>query len=164
MPNLRHIDPVADAESVLTAFATGDEDLVRQAPPIRDLEQARTYLEMIEAIGWVIEHNGTFAGIVLASNRDATHRSAWMSYWITPGHRGRGLAAWGLLAASEMLFTQGLYRLELGARVNNPASITSAERAGYVHEGVSREELEYDGVRYDTVRMALLASDPRPSL
>lgn len=163
MPNLRNIDPVADAESVLTAFAAGDDDLLRQAPPIGDLEQSRTYLEMIAAHGWVIEHDGAFAGIVIASNRDTTHRSAWMSYWITPECRGNGLAGWGLRAASELLFEQGFYRLELGARVNNPASIKTAEHAGFVHEGVSRAELEYDGVRYDTVRMALLASDPRPT-
>ena len=160
MPQLRILSPEADAEAVLAAFEGADDDLLRQAPPILTMADARSYLEHVAPAGWAIEHDGAFAGVVLATNRDTRHRSAWMSYWVAPRHRGLGLAAQSLAAASALLFADGLFRLELGARTNNPASVKTAERAGYLHEGISRAELEYDGVRYDVARMARLATDP----
>ena len=85
-----------------------------------------------------------------------------MSYWLAPEARGRGVAARALATASALLFAEGFHRLELGARTDNPASIRTAESAGYLHEGTNRGELEYDGVRFDTVRMARLATDRTP--
>lgn len=164
MPQLRILSPEADAAPVFAAFEAADDDLLRQAPPIRSVAAARFYVEHVAPNGWAIEHDGEFAGIVLATNRSSDHRSAWMSYWVSPRHRGLGLAAWALAAASDLLFADDFFRLELGARVNNPASVKTAERAGYVHEGISRAELEYDGVRHDVVRMARLATDPKPRL
>ena len=70
---------------------------------------------------------------------------------------------------ARRLFADGLHRLELGARANNPASIAVAERAGYVREGVERERLRYvdehgRAERFDVVRLARLASDAAPRL
>lgn len=164
MPTLRTIDPDRDAGAVLAAFESADDDLLRQAPAIDSTETARKYLEAMAGLGWAIDESGTLIGNVGAASRSAQHRSAWMSYWLEPGARGRGIATRALAAASQVLFADGFHRLELGARTNNPASIKTAERAGYVHEGVNREELEYDRVRFDTVRMARLSTDPAPNI
>lgn len=159
---LRTIDPGADAPAVFAVFRGVDDDLRRQAPAFETLEDAREYLVSLADVAWAISASGALVGIVCASSRSAQHRSAWMSYWLAPEVRGTGLAARALGTVSEALFLDGFFRLELGARMNNPASIKTAERAGYIQEGVNREELEYDGIRYDTVRMARLASDPIP--
>ena len=164
MLTLRHIDPDRDAAAVLAAFESADDDLLRQAAGIDSFETAREYLETSAGVAWAIDASGTLIGVVAAAHRSAQHRSAWMSYWLEPDARGRGIAARALAGASDVLFSDGFHRLELGARTNNPASIKTAERAGYVHEGINREELEYEGVRYDTVRMARLATDPAPNI
>lgn len=164
MTKLRTIRPVEDAAAVFEVFRDGDEDLRRQAPQIETLRDARDYLETLAADAWAITASGILIGIISASGRSTKHRSAWMSYWLAPSARGAGIATRALATVSEELFEQGFHRLELGARTNNPASVKTAERAGYVHEGVSREELEYERVRFDTVRMALLVSDPRPTI
>lgn len=57
----------------------------------------------------------------------------------------------------------GLFRLELGHRMNNPASCRVATRAGFPAEGVQRQKLVYDGVRHDVELHARLATDPVPS-
>ena len=73
-------------------------------------------------------------------------------------------AAGATVALSDWLFAQGLHRLELAHRLNNPASQRVAERSGFIREGIMREELEYDGVRYDTALMSRLPSDPAPAV
>lgn len=52
-----------------------------------------------------------------------------------------------------------LRRLELGYRVNNPASAAVAAHAGFVVEGVEREKFVIDGVAIDAVVAGRLASD-----
>jgi RimJ/RimL family protein N-acetyltransferase len=56
----------------------------------------------------------------------------------------------------------GLERLELGHRVNNPASGAVARAAGFVHEGTEREKFLVDGERIDVLTYGRLRSDPWP--
>lgn len=58
----------------------------------------------------------------------------------------------------------GLHRLELGHRVNNPASGAVARAAGFVQEGLERSKLLIDGERLDVVAYSRLPSDPAPSV
>lgn len=68
----------------------------------------------------------------------------------------RSLARWAFDDA-------GLFRLELGHRVNNPASCGVARgAAGFAVEGLERQKLEYDGVRFDVELHARLATDAHP--
>ena len=168
MPRLRPWSPERDAAAVLAAFEAS-ADLHRQAPPIRTLADARDHLAAIADESLAIDVDGTAVGCVMAGSRDAQHGTAWLSYWLAPAARGRGLAARALDTLSRQLFADGLHRLELGARANNPASIAVAERAGYLREGVERERLHYPsehgaGARFDVVRLARLATDPAPDL
>lgn len=168
MSRLRPWDPERDAAAVLAAFL-GSPDLHRQAPPIETAADAQRYLESIAADALAIELEGEAVGCVMAAEREPRHGTAWMSYWLAPAARGRGLASRALDALSWRVFAEGLHRLELGARANNPASIAVAERAGYVREGVERERLRYvdehgTAERFDVVRLARLATDPAPEL
>lgn len=76
--------------------------------------------------------------------------------------RGHGYATRGLIAMSDWAFDDGLFRLELGHRVNNPASCPVASAAGFRAEGIEREKLRYDDLRFDVETHARLATDPRP--
>ena len=57
----------------------------------------------------------------------------------------------------------GLERLELGHRVNNPASGAVARAAGFVHEGTERAKFLIDGERIDVLTYGRLRSDPFPA-
>ncbi|MGM1028299.1 MAG: GNAT family N-acetyltransferase [Actinomycetota bacterium] len=165
---MRPWSPERDAAAVLAAF-DASADLHRQAPPIRTLDDARAHLADIAGEALAIDVDGTAVGCVMAASRDAQHGTAWLSYWLAPAVRGQGLAARTLASLSTRLFADGLHRLELGARANNPASIAVAERAGFVREGVERERLRYvdehgTARRFDVVRLARLATDPAPDL
>ncbi|WP_261647323.1 GNAT family N-acetyltransferase [Curtobacterium sp. C2H10] len=101
-------------------------------------------------------------GCVGVTAIEHTHGTAWVSYWLTPEARGRGLATRALAAAAEDAFALGLHRLELGHRTNNPASCAVATRAGFRAEGVEREKLRYGDDRFDVETHARLATDPTP--
>ena len=114
------------------------------------------------AKNWAVVEDDIAVGNIGASAIEFRHESAWMSYWIALEARGKGYATTGLLAASDWAFCNGLYRLELGHRVNNPASCRVATAAGYQREGLEREKLRYGDNRYDVETHARLASDPTP--
>ncbi|WP_375432404.1 GNAT family N-acetyltransferase [uncultured Friedmanniella sp.] len=76
----------------------------------------------------------------------------------------RGLATQGLTTLAHWTFHDiGLFRLELGHRVNNPSSCAVATRAGFAAEGVQRSKLRYGEERFDVEIHARLATDPAPA-
>lgn len=64
--------------------------------------------------------------------------------------------------ADWALTTRGLERVELGHRVDNPASGAVARSAGFVKEGTERGKFLIDGQRIDVDTYGRLASDPAP--
>jgi len=104
-------------------------------------------------------------GNVGLSSIDRVHGTAWTYYWVAASHRGQGLAARALATVSRWAFEElQLFRLELGHRVNNPASCRVATRAGFIAEGVERSKLRYGNDRFDVETHARLATDLVPSL
>lgn len=133
--------------------------------------------------------HGTPVGNIGVTAIDRRHDTGWMSYFSAADVRGRGLvtrsaiavANWALSPADEAPSADsaggfppgsagrenlagglGLYRLELGHRVNNPASGRIAVAAGFVLEGREREKLRYGAERFDTLIYGRLAGDPVP--
>lgn len=163
-PILRPWRP-SDAPALLR-HRRGAPDLENNMPEIADLAAARAAIE-----GWqqewffAIVHNGVAVGNVAVSAINRVHGLGWFHYWMAPATRGRHwttraactLADWALFDSAEPL-----YRLELGHRVNNPASGHVARSAGFVQEGREREKLQYHGIRHDTLSYARLRTDPRP--
>jgi len=118
-----------------------------------------------DGTGWalaIVEADGDLFGNVMASCIEQRHSTAWISYWLTASARGRGLASSALRTLVDVAHDElDVYRLELGYRVNNPASAAVARAAGFLVEGREREKLLYDGVRFDTEVCARLSGDPR---
>ncbi|MFD6438181.1 GNAT family N-acetyltransferase [Streptomyces venezuelae] len=154
-----------DAAAVLAAFEA--PEMSRQADePVDSLVAAAGWIERrardshadrAHAFA-VTDENDTALGNVAVGAVNRAHSTGWVSYWTTPATRGRGVAAYGCAALARWCFDElGLYRLELGHRTNNPASCGVALAAGFAVEGLQRQKLAYDGVRYDVELHARLA-------
>lgn len=106
---------------------------------------------------------------VVALAIDAENRNAWFFYWLHAAHRGRGLTSRAAATVAERALAPqseggwGLERLELGHRVNNPASGAVARAAGFVQEGCERAKFLIDGERIDVLTYGRLPSDPSPT-
>ncbi|GAA3709970.1 hypothetical protein GCM10022377_24510 [Zhihengliuella alba] len=146
---------------------TGDADL-------GEVGAARAFIEqhLLQPAGpgpassrnWAVDVDGTAVGNIGLSAIEHRHGTAWTYYWLSAPVRGRGVAARGLAAVAAWAFEQGLFRLELGHRTNNPPSCGVATRAGFLAEGIERQKLRYGQDRYDVELHARLATDPAPDL
>jgi putative acetyltransferase len=61
-----------------------------------------------------------------------------------------------MAAAIDKAWRQGLTRIELTVRADNPNARTLYERLGFQHEGVQRQAFRVDGQFIDSHAMALL--------
>lgn len=113
---------------------------------------------------WAVVEDGVAVGNVGASAIEFRHQTAWVYYWLAPAVRGKGYATGALVAVSGWAFESGLYRLELGHRVNNPASCRVATAAGFQAGGIERDKLRYGTERYDVATHAWLAIGPAPAI
>ncbi|ACQ78351.1 GCN5-related protein N-acetyltransferase [Beutenbergia cavernae DSM 12333] len=112
-----------------------------------------------------IVSDGVVVGNVGLTHIDRRHDTAWVSYWLSAAARGRGLAAPAAATVARWAFRDlDLYRLELGHRLNNPASCRVATAAGFVPEGVERAKLRYGDERFDVETHARLRTDVPPAL
>lgn len=166
-----------DVQAVLRAFAA--PDMAGQAhASIATTVQARDWIAPLvpdplepepRTVAFALELDGSAVGNVMVSAIDRRHLTGWLSYWVAPGARGRGLAGAAAAALAGHCFTVlGLERVELGHRLNNPASGRVAAAAGFTREGIERQKLRYqddDGTwqRFDTALWARLATDPLPA-
>ncbi|MBB5430664.1 GNAT family N-acetyltransferase [Nocardiopsis composta] len=106
---------------------------------------------------FAIEERGGAAGSIGLWRDRADDGRASLGYWVAPPHRGRGLAARALsLLAGWGLEELGLARLEVHVEPGNTASLRTAERAGFVYEGVLRGYLEIAGERRDLAVLSRL--------
>jgi len=155
-----------DAEGILDAFSS-HPDMARQGD-VASLEDARRYIENLSrpsARAAVAVDSGSGHVLALAGAAiDAPNLNAWVLYWAHRDARGRGITtALVRQFCNDLLTADGLYRLELGYRSNNPASGAVAAAAGFVKEGVEREKFLIDGTRIDVVTCSRLATDPWPA-
>lgn len=161
----------ADADTLVDIYARADSDLLNNIPDDLSLAGAQTWLDWAggaeddgSAVALaIVDGDESPVGNVMATSIDQRNSTAWISYWLDPSARGQGLAAAALRSFVDYLHDEhNVYRLELGYRLNNPASAAVAASAGFIVEGRQRERLLYDGVRFDTEECARLAGDPRP--
>ncbi|MGW1411721.1 GNAT family N-acetyltransferase [Streptomyces sp. NPDC002403] len=160
-----------DAWAVMAAFA---DPLMRgqASEPVNSVQAAERWIAARDD-QWTADSAYSFAvvdgddlvlGQVCVSQVDRRHSTGWVSYWTTATARGRGIASCACRAVARWAFDDAeLFRLELGHRVNNPASCRVARIAGFAVEGQQRQKLEYNGVRFDVELHARLASDTEPA-
>lgn len=159
-----------DAPAVLAAFASHPD--MRRQGDVDTLEDAE------RQVRWMLADNLRATAIVDADDVligqvsimiDTLNRSGWVSYWMHAAHRGQGLMSRAAVAACDRALTPttadgwGLERLELGHRVNNPASGAVAAAAGFVREGRERGKFLMDGERIDVLTYGRLPADPAPT-
>lgn len=157
---------------VLQAAVAESPDLVTQLP-VRDLTDASACADFISTrlaatgpstYNFAIAHGGVAVGNVGISSIDRSHDTAWAYYWVTASSRGQGLATRALLTmAAWAIDDLGLFRLELGHRLNNPGSCRVAIAAGFLPEGIERAKLRYGSDRFDVETHARLRTDPVPT-
>lgn len=165
-PALRRLR-LSDAAQVQEAFAS-NPDMARQGK-VENREDAERYVSALidpdsphEA--WALTSDDVLVGLVCVSV-DEEHRNGWFWYWMTFGARGRGWTSRAAATVADWALTErSLERLELGHRVNNPASGAVAARAGFVREGCERSKFLVDGERIDVLTYGRLRSDPSPAI
>jgi len=122
-------------------------------------------------LDWLVGAMAFFAMVDLATGRVAGSvqlRKAGpphvggVGYVVHPAFRGRGYATRALRLLAPWAFdVAGFARLELGAKVDNVASVRVAENAGWEPDGIRRGRLRNgDGTFSDEQRYALLAPEP----
>ncbi|MFF9016408.1 GNAT family N-acetyltransferase [Streptomyces sp. NPDC014870] len=90
------------------------------------------------------------AGMIGLWLRDLPEGRATLGYWIVPSCRGEGAATAALTAVSAWALGElGIPRLQLLVEPWNDASAKTAERAGFVREGLLRSWQEVGGERRD---------------
>ena len=114
---------------------------------------------------FAVSVGGQALGNVGISHIEHRLDTGWMHYWLAPEARGRGLATRAVASVAGWAFReQDLFRLELGHRVNNPASCSVAIRAGFPAEGVERQKVKEGRHRLDVETHARLRTDPPPAV
>ncbi|MEV0645901.1 GNAT family N-acetyltransferase [Phytomonospora sp. NPDC050363] len=142
------------------------DPLMRTQAQFDDVEGARAWIEWVKGLdnGYAFAIAGPDDrpwGSIGVTNIDK-HDNAWVWYATHAEVRGKAVATDALRGASAWAHGLGVHRLELGHRLDNPASCKVATRAGYAAEGRQRGKLVHDGVRFDTEMHARLAGDPLP--
>lgn len=172
-PDAMHHDPpwlrplrATDVTDVLAAFRS-NPDMSRQGR-VTTREEATRYVDSLLAdddqLPWAIELDQDLVGLVCVTV-DRTNRNGWFWYWLTDAVRGRGFMKRAAATIANWALTDaGLHRLELGHRVNNPASGAVARAAGFLREGTEREKFLIGDERMDVDTYSRLASDPRSCL
>lgn len=163
-----HLRPLAsnDVEQVLAAF-TSDPDMARQGD-VTTLEEAHKYVAALTSSDgphrpWALDYDGQLVGLVAVSV-DQANRNGWFWYWMAAPSRGRGWTKRAAATVADWALRDGdLFRLELGHRVNNPASGAIARAAGFIKEGTERQKFLIAGQRIDVDIYARLATDPWPT-
>lgn len=164
LPRLRPLH-AQDAPAVLDAF-TSAPDMARQGE-VTTLAQAQAYVAHLTTPDagrhvfavTIDEHLVGAVGVLV----DTANRTGWFWYWMHAAHRGHGwTSAAATTVADWALAEGGCERLELGHRVNNPASGAVARAAGFVAEGREREKFLIDGERFDVLTYGRLHGDPTP--
>lgn len=156
-----------DASTVQAAFAS-NPDMQRQGD-VQSLDDAQEYVSRLIAPdstheAWGIAVDAGLVGLVSVTVDDS-NRNGWFWYWMTDAARGRGwMSRAAATVANWALHERGLERLELGHRVNNPASGAVARSAGFVKEGTERGKFLIDGQRIDVDTYGRLRSDPAPTV
>lgn len=157
----------SDAGDVLRAFAPGT-GMERQGSVGSPREAERYVAALLEPGSnrhpWAVVLQDRLVGLVCV-NADAANRSGWFWYWMASETRGRGWTSRAAGAVANWALTAlELERLELGHRVDNPASGGVARAAGFIREGTERAKFPIDGRRIDVATYGRLATDPWPGL
>ncbi|MFG2823449.1 GNAT family N-acetyltransferase [Kitasatospora sp. NPDC048365] len=105
-------------------------------------------------------HTGEFLGELALNELDPDNHSASFRIALAPGRPGRGLGPEATRLLLRHVFEEiRLNRVHLEVFEYNPRAVRSYEKAGFVHEGRSRQALKWDGQYHDVLHMAVLREE-----
>ncbi|AWS40351.1 GNAT family N-acetyltransferase [Streptosporangium sp. 'caverna'] len=124
---------------------------------VDDKEQGHVPFSVVELDG------GTLVGAATLWGIDTHHRSAHIGLGLLPSARGKGYGTDVVAVLCHYGFVvRGLQRLQIETLSDNAAMLHSAERNGFVREGVLRRSTWVMGEFLDEVLLGLLVQDWKP--
>ncbi|OLT26973.1 GNAT family N-acetyltransferase [Nocardiopsis sp. CNR-923] len=124
---------------------------------VDDTDQSNVPFSVVELDG------GTLVGAAVLWGIDSHNRSAHIGLGLRPCARGRGYGTDVVAVLCHYGFVvRGLQRLQIETLSDNAAMLRSAERNGFVREGVLRSSAWVLGGFMDEVVLGLLARDWNP--
>ncbi|MFI1471728.1 GNAT family N-acetyltransferase [Streptomyces wuyuanensis] len=121
---------------------------------VDDKEQGSVQFSVVELDG------GTLVGTAVLWGIDTHNRSAHIGLGLLPSSRGKGYGTDVVAVLCHYGFVvRGLQRLQIETLADNHAMLRSAERNGFVREGVLRSSAWVLGEFLDQVLLGLLAQD-----
>ncbi|MFD5896380.1 MULTISPECIES: GNAT family N-acetyltransferase [unclassified Streptomyces] len=124
---------------------------------VDDTEEGHVPFSVVELAG------GTLIGTATLWRIDNHNRSAHIGLGLLPAARGQGYGTDAVAVLCHYGFTvRGLHRLQIETLSDNTAMLRSAERNGFVREGVLRSSAWVMGEFLDDVLLGLLAPDWTP--
>ncbi|MFV0131503.1 GNAT family N-acetyltransferase [Streptomyces sp. HMX112] len=124
---------------------------------VDDEEQGHVPFSVVELDG------GTLVGTAVLWNIDNHNRSAHIGLGLLPSSRGKGYGTDVVAVLCHYGFVvRGLRRLQIETLSDNTAMLRSAERNGFVREGVLRSSAWVMGEFLDEVVLGLLVQDWKP--
>ncbi len=156
-------DGMADPDvGVLTGSVHETASAARQIWSLSDLEEVYSrWASATDRIVWVIVENssGRVVGESVLSGLDPDNESCGFRIWIA-GATGRGLGTEATRLTMRHAFEHcALGRVELEVYAFNPRARHVYEKVGFVHEGVKRRALRFDGGWIDAHLMSILAPE-----
>jgi RimJ/RimL family protein N-acetyltransferase len=121
---------------------------------VDDKEQGHVPFSVVELEGGTLVGTATLWGI------DNHHRSAHLGLGLLPSARGKGYGTDVVAVLCQYGFVvRGLRRLQIETLSDNDAMLRSAERNGFVREGLLRSSAWVMGEFMDEVLLGLLVED-----
>jgi RimJ/RimL family protein N-acetyltransferase len=130
-------------------------------------EQVREFLRtrpgQVDRADWAILQDGEYLGEVVLMDLDAANESIEFRIALAGPHAfGRGYGTEAVRLVLDFAFERvGVHRVGLDVADYNPRAQHVYEKCGFVVEGVQREAILWEGKRYDSVLMSVLATDVR---
>ncbi|KOU66816.1 GCN5 family acetyltransferase [Streptomyces sp. MMG1533] len=124
---------------------------------VDDKEQGHVPFSVVEL------DSGTLVGTAVLWDIDNHNRSAHIGLGLLPSSRGKGYGTDVVAVLCHYGFiVRGLQRLQIETLSDNAAMLRSAERNGFVREGVLRSSAWVMGEFLDEVLLGLLVQDWKP--
>lgn len=126
---------------------------------VDDTQEGHVPFSVVELDGGTLVGTATLWGI------DNHHRSAHIGLGLLPAARGKGYGTDVVGALCHYGFVvRGLQRLQIETLADNTAMLRSAERNGFVREGVLRSSAWVMGEFLDEVVLGLLVQEWKPDV
>ena len=110
-----------------------------------------TMLQMDPNYNLVIDVDGNAVGVIGLEMRDDVYRKApLIGYWISETLWGKGIMTNAIQLLTAYAFANlDVIRIQAGVLSNNPRSMRVLEKAGFVKEGVLKQNIVKNGIILD---------------